>query len=178
MTEEVWKPIIGFEGLYEVSNYGNVKALDRYIENNGGMQHRSEKILKANTSKRTGHKTVVLCRGGKTSPQLVHRLVASAFIPNPENKPYIDHIDTNPRNNHVSNLRWVTQHENAMNPLTRLHNSESKKGHKGYLKCHTEETKRKLSEMKIGKKFSLEHRKHLSESHRRERKNEVIESLV
>ena len=149
-----WRAIDGFEGLYEVSNYGNVKALDRYILNNGSMQHRKERIL-----------LVVLCKDGKTYPKTIHRLVADAFIPNPENKPVVDHIDTNPANNNVENLRWTTVQENCMNPLTRIHNSESKKGHKCYLKHHSEETKRKLSEQRKGKKLSEEHKQKLREAH-------------
>lgn len=164
MSEE-WRAIDGFEGLYEVSNFGNVKALDRYILNNGGMQHRKERILKPHTQK-SGHLVVVLCKDGKTYPRTIHRLVADAFIPNPENKPVVDHIDTNPANNNVGNLRWVTVQENCMNPLTRIHNSESKKGHKCYLKHHSEETKRKLSEQRKGRKLSEEHKKKLSESHK------------
>lgn len=141
--KEVWKTIEGFEGFYEVSNLGRIKALERLVENNGGMQKKHEKILKENRS--NGHSMVVLCRDKKTYPRLVHRLVAQAFIPNPENKPVVDHIDTNAFNNRVENLRWVTQQENCMNPLTREHNSKSKMGLK--LGIHlSEEHKRKISD--------------------------------
>lgn len=163
LVGEEWKAIEGFEGLYEISNIGRVKALDRYVLNNGGMQHRSEKMLKPQAY--NGYFLVVLCKEGKTYPRAVHRLVATAFIPNPENKSVVDHIDTNPSNNCVDNLRWVTTQENCMNPLTRLHNSVSKRGHKCYLTHHTEETKRKLSEMKKGIKFSDAHKRKLSEAH-------------
>ena len=110
--KEIWKNVEGFEGLYEVSNLGRVKALDRYVVNNGGLQHKKERILKQRINKNK-HCTVVLCKDGKTYPRLVHRLVAIAFIPNPDNKPIIDHIDTDPTNNRVDNLRWVTQQETA-----------------------------------------------------------------
>lgn len=160
---EQWKEIKGFEGLYEVSNTGKVKALERKVMNNGSLQKRHEKILKPSKSKY--YLRVVLCKDGKTYPKTIHRLVAEAFISNPENKPVVDHIDANTENNCVDNLRWVTQKENCMNPLTREHNSKSKKGHPGYLKAHSEETKKKLSEMKKGKKFSEEHKRKLSESH-------------
>lgn len=72
----------------------------------------------------------------------VHRLVAEAFIPNPENKPFIDHIDTDRSNNDISNLRWVTAKENSNNPITLKKLSESQKG-----KSLSEETKKKLSEL-------------------------------
>lgn len=146
-----------------MSNLGKVKSLKRkVITKNGHYQGYNEKILK--TSKTNN--CVYLCKNGKIYPRLIYRLVAIAFIPNPENKPCVDHIDTNIKNNTVNNLRWVTQKENCLNPLTRKHNSLSKIGHKGYLKHHTEETKNKLSKIHKGKNLSDEHKKKLSEAHK------------
>lgn len=161
--KQEWRSIEGFEGLYEVSNYGEVKALERIVENNGGMQRKHERILKQNTK---SHCVVVLCKNGKTYSRLVHRLVAIAFIPNPENKPVVDHIDTNPMNNRADNLRWVTIQENCMNPLTRMHNSESKKGHAYYGRPLTEDEKDKIRKANTGRKFTEEHKKKLSEAHK------------
>ena len=102
----------------------------------------------------------------------VHRLVALNFIQNPNNKPHIDHIDTNILNNKVFNLRWVTQSENNNNPLTKKHMSEGKKGEKSvwYGKHHTEESKKKISESRKGEKHHFygkhhteEHKKYMSE---------------
>ena len=129
--EEVWKDIKGYEGLYQVSNKGRVKSMDRYADNNGALQFRPERILKQNiqdtgTNKRCA---VTLSKDGKVKRIRVHRLVAEAFIPNPENKPQIDHIDTDSTNNVVDNLRWVTPKENMNNPLTRKRQSEVKMGH-------------------------------------------------
>ena len=174
MKEEIWNPIKDFEGLYEVSSFGNVKALERYIMNNGGRQHRAETILKPNIQK-SGYKMVVLCKDGKIYPKLVHRIVAETFIPNPDNKPVVDHIDTDAGNNNVENLRWATQKENCLNPVSRVHNSLSKTGHKGYLKCHTEETKRKISEALKGRMLTEEHRRKLSEAKKR-RKETINET--
>lgn len=131
MAEEIWKDIKDYEGLYQVSNKGRVKSLDRYANNNGTLQFRPERILKQNIQNAGKNKRcmVVLCKDAKTKPIRVHRLVAEAFIPNPDNKPYIDHIDTDSTNNTVENLRWVTAKENSNNPLTIKHNSESKLGH-------------------------------------------------
>lgn len=161
---EVWKAIDGFVGLYEVSNKGRVKSLERTVSNNGGLQRRRERILKINYSN-NGHGMVVLCKDGKTYPRMIHRLVAIAFISNPENKPVVDHIDTNPRNNCVENLRWVTVQENCLNPLTRINNSKSKMGHPYRGRELTKEERAKISNALRGRKLSEEHRKKLSEAH-------------
>lgn len=128
---EVWKDIKGYEGLYQVSNKGRVKSMDRYANNNGTLQFRPERILKQNIQNTGTNKrcAVTLSKDGKITRIRVHRLVAAAFIPNPENKPHIDHIDTDSTNNAVENLRWVTPKENMNNPLTKKRQSESKKGH-------------------------------------------------
>jgi hypothetical protein len=162
---EIWASIDGFEGLYEVSTFGRVRSMERVVMNNGGLQHKHERILKQNIG-RFGHCTVVLCKNGKTFPRLVHRLVATAFISNPDGKPVVDHIDTNPMNNSVSNLRWATVQENALNPLTRIHNSQSKKGHPYYPAKDPATKSKRISKALKGRKLSEERKKQLSEAHR------------
>ena len=166
--EIAWKDIAGFEGLYQVSNRGEVKALERLVMNNGSLQRKHERILKQHKTR--DHLSVVLCKDGKTYPKLVHRLVAFAFIENPDNKPVVDHIDTNPRNNCVENLRWVTTQENCMNPITRKKNSESKKGHPYHGRPLTKEERQKISDSLRGRKLSAEHRQKLCDA----RKNNPI----
>ena len=161
MIEE-WKDIEGFEGLYQVSNTGKVKSLDRYVSMHGGLYHKKERILKFGGTKKNGHATVVLHKEKVGYPKLVHRLVAAAFVPNPDNKPVVDHIDTDLQNNNADNLRWVTQKENCNNPLTRKHGSQAKMGHQFWGGPHTEEAKKKISEAHKGRKLSEEHRKKLS----------------
>ena len=102
---EIWKDIIGYEGLYQVSNYGRVKSLN---------YHRTgkEKLLKA-VKKSDEHLYVDLWKNGIRKHCFVHRLVAEAFIPNPENKSIVHHIDNNPQNNNVDNLVWLTHEEHA-----------------------------------------------------------------
>lgn len=95
--DEQWKPVEGFEN-YEVSNLGRVKSLNY---NHTGV----EKILKPYKSTK-GYLVVILCRNGKMKHFLVHRLVATAFLPNPEGLPEINHRDENPLNNIVGNIEW------------------------------------------------------------------------
>ncbi|WP_334352211.1 NUMOD4 domain-containing protein [Companilactobacillus sp. HBUAS56257] len=97
---EIWKTIDGFENLYEVSNLGRVRSLFRY-----------KKILKPNCLK-SGYQAVSLYKNKKKYLGLIHRLVAIAFIPNPLNKPQVNHIDEIKSNNHVENLEWMTAKEN------------------------------------------------------------------
>ena len=134
---EIWKPVVGYEGLYECSNMGNVRSLDKYISGkNGSFVLRKGKMLKPHIN-RLGYKMIGLTIGGKCKMCMVHRLVAKTFIPNPDNKPCIDHINTDKTDNIVwlnedgsvnydkTNLRWVTQKENNNNPLTKEKRIES-----------------------------------------------------
>lgn len=108
MAEE-WRDIAGYEGLYQVSNLGNVKSLIRW---KGTHYLPTEKILKKSKTT-TGYWKVELTKDKIRKSLKVHRLVAIAFIENPEGKPHINHKDGNPLNNEVGNLEWCTQKENA-----------------------------------------------------------------
>ena len=117
MEKEEWKPINDFEGFYEVSNFGRVRSLDRFVlcPNQYGkdaMYRRKGKVLKF-ALHRDNYWLVTLHKNSTKKTFLVHRLVASAFIPNPDNLIEINHIDENKLNNHVSNLEWTTRMQNV-----------------------------------------------------------------
>ena len=114
---EEWRDVIGYEGLYQVSNLGNVKSLERTVWNGKGYRVIKEGILKAGKNGR-GYLYVILFKGGKSKPCTVHRLVAEAFLENPENLPDVNHKDENKENNCVENLEWVS-HEYNCNHGTR-----------------------------------------------------------
>ena len=152
--EEIWKDIEGYEGFYQVSNLGRVKSLHRLIKfSNGGTREYPEKILKQ--YKANGYWVVGLNNHGKKTQVRVHRLVAEAFIPNPNNLPQVGHKDeknfktSNECNNNVDNLEWTTAKENSNMP-THIKNM-SGKNNGFYGKHHTEETKQKLRDINNGK---------------------------
>lgn len=111
---EEWRAVVDYEDCYEVSNLGNVRSLDRLSESYGDrICARAGRILKQNKHGR--YAMIDLCKDGVIKKTLVHRIVGMAFIPNPDNKPVIDHIDRDKQNNCVSNLRWATAEENQAN---------------------------------------------------------------
>lgn len=115
LQQEVWKDIIGYEGLYEISSLGRVKSIRR------------KKILKPNVY--SGYCRVILQNQKVISNRFIHRIVAENFIDNPECKPQVNHIDFNTQNNNISNLEWCTNLENAFHSKIHGRKKGSKNGH-------------------------------------------------
>ena len=109
--KEEWRAIKGYENLYEVSNLGRVRSLERYVKSKTGTRIVKERILKP-VNVGSGYLGVGLYKEGKVRIIYVHRLVAQAFIPNPNNLPEVNHKDENKTNNRVENLEWCTREYN------------------------------------------------------------------
>jgi hypothetical protein len=124
---EVWKDIQGYEGLYQISNKGRVKSIKLNFVRNSHANDR-------------GYQIINLRKGTHSKSARIHRLVAIHFIPNPDNKEQVNHIDFNPLNNTVENLEWVTNRENS---------------------CHSVQRKKKSSKY-VGVQFSKSHNKWIS----------------
>lgn len=138
---EQWKDIIGYEGLYQVSDKGSVKSLERTIVNkNGNLQKYPERLLKYDVSvmSNSSYYRVTLCKDHTTKRFLVHRLVATAFIPNPLHKEFVNHINNDGTDNSVSNIEWCTHSENMIHAQQqgRLFNAQSKGGTKAGAIAH------------------------------------------
>lgn len=111
--EMVWKPVVGYEESYEISNCGVARGVDRYVSNGKGMSLKRG-VIKTQKPDKDGYFRVYLSKNSKKKQHLVHRLVAQAFLENEEGKPCVNHIDGNKQNNYVSNLEWVTRSENDL----------------------------------------------------------------
>ena len=188
MIEE-WKDIKGYEGVYQVSNMGNVRTLDHFIiDKSGRVQHIKARILKLHTYP-NGYKDVMLQNNGVAKRHLVHKLVAIAFIPNPNNLPEINHKDESRDNNCANNLEWCTRKYNCnygsynakrsrlakgrvMSEEQKEKLSKALKGRPSPNKGNklSDETKQHLRELMLGKKVSEETKYKMSEARKNYRK--------
>lgn len=177
---EIWANIKGFEGYYQVSNFGNVKSVARHdYKRNRDIPERLRTPVCVH-----GYYYCELWKDGYHKRFAIHRLVATAFLDNPDNKSEVNHKDGNKGNNHVSNLEWCTHSENEAhafkaqltkpydregekNPMYGKHHSDKAKQLIGAVHVglkHTEETKKKMSGSHTGKKFTKEHKVNLGKS--------------
>lgn len=152
--KEVWKEIDGYEGLYQVSNFGQVRGMDRIV--NG-------RKLKGNFLKHDivsgGYHRISLCNNNIRKNYLISRLVAKNFIDNPKNLEYVNHKDLDKNNNHIDNLEWISRHENQ------IHFCKSNLAEQRYLKTSCEKNpKSKLKDIdvslirKLRNEFGLKHK--------------------
>ena len=145
MIEE-WRPVVGYEGLYEVSNTGRVRSLDRYIKTCYGSYRLHKGKVLSPTKNKDGYLQVSLCYNRKIYKKYVHRLVAEAFIPNPYNLPQVNHLDEDKTNNRVENLEMCNANYNMFYG-TRAERQKKTKIQKGlWTGLSSEEYKKKYYE--------------------------------
>lgn len=113
--DEQWKDVVGYEGLYQVSNLGRIKCLPKTIHygwyNNKVVEQRE--MIKKNTLDRNGYLFTILTKDGVRKNHLIHRLVAQSFLPNPNDYECVNHKDENKTNNYVDNLEWCSHKYNS-----------------------------------------------------------------
>lgn len=171
MDKELWKEIENYKGYY-VSNLGRVKSTKK-----------EKSLILKEVKTKNGYVRVWLYNDKKGKSYLIHRLVAKAFLPNPNNAPQVNHIDENKTNNKVSNLEWITAKDNCNHGTHNLKISKAMKGKSPWVKGRklTEDHKRKISESNTGRKVSEETKRKISETLRGhklsdETKNKISEA--
>ena len=125
MTEEIWRPVVGYEGLYEVSSLGRVRSLDRYVKySNGRINLHKGRILSPGKDT-NGYLFVILTCNGKHKLIRVHRLVAQTFISNPDDLIEVNHKDEDKTNNSVDNLEWCDRKYNLNYGTARIRSRDT-----------------------------------------------------
>jgi hypothetical protein len=112
--EEIWKDVVGYEGIYKVSDLGNVKRVSSFSGVN--KKYLGDYHLKVRDNGK-GYYRIKLTKNNKSKRVMLHRIIAQAFIKNEHNKPFVNHIDHNKKNNSLSNLEWCTQSENILHEV-------------------------------------------------------------
>lgn len=128
---EIWKPVKGYEGFYEINQLGVIRTVERIVSCGGSTRRVLSKIKKQSINA-YGYLYSRLYKANVGKNILIHKALMEAFVPNPENKPCIDHINTIRTDNRLENLRWVSHKENTQNPLTIKHITDA---------CSTEDCK-------------------------------------
>lgn len=150
---KTWKYIVGYEGIYQVSNTGDVRR--RF---NPKYKSRVDVELKK-SSEKTGYLSVLLSVDGYKKRFLVHRLVALSFIENPKNKKVVNHIDFNKENNSVNNLEWCTQSENCKHSISMVRMPNNKGSNHGMSKLNEEDVLSirgsNMSTKELSKKYNI-----------------------
>jgi hypothetical protein len=113
MENEIWKDIDGYEGLYQVSSGGRIRRMASSVLKSNGIYYNSKCVIRKPFITSVGYYMITLSKSGRINQYVVHRLIAAAFIPNPENKPQVNHKNLDKKDNRLDNLEWVTVSENA-----------------------------------------------------------------
>lgn len=150
VREEIWKDVKGYEGLYQVSNLGRLRSLDRYVRHKkiGSTRLLKGKIMSPTISKSTGYLVTILYRKGKGSQVTVHRLVAETFLPNPTEKPEVNHINGIRDDDRAENLEWVNRSENQLHAY-RVLNRKCKVPKKEQRQQYLDESSKKVIQYEI-----------------------------
>lgn len=171
MMEE-WRPVVGYEGLYEVSNTGRVRSFDRYVKYSNGQIHLHKGKVLSPGKNTKGYLSVVLNCSGKRKTITVHRLVTEAFIPNPDNLPEVNHKDEDKTNNRVENLEWCDRNYNLNYGTARIRSRDTniKNGYWSglskdeYMREYRKENKEKIREKQ--REYNKKNREKIREQHR------------
>lgn len=146
--EEIWKDVVCYEGYYEVSNFGRIRTAPHSRKGIQGEYIQKSIIRKPYLSK-IGYPVLNLSKDGVIKTKYIHRLVAEAFIDNPQNLPVVNHKDGNKENNNVSNLEWVTQRNNILHRFKTLGQPLPKEN------IYVEFDGEKISVSDLARKFNL-----------------------
>lgn len=164
MDTETWKPVIGYEGYYEVSDFGRVRSMNRWVKHQHGGDRKLKGKIMAGGSQLSGHRCVVLCRENQPHTQRIHRLVLEAFAGPAPSGMCARHLDGNPKNNRIDNLTWGTMLENSAD---RIRHGRSNKGERHGISKLTDSKVIKMREIRrltgesysaIGAKFGVSYR--------------------
>ena len=170
MIEE-WRPIEGYEGLYEVSNLGRVRSLDMYVKVGYGNYRLHKGKVLSPTKNKNGYLKVNLYCNGKQKTIDVHRLVTEAFLPNPDNLPQVNHKDENKTNNRVENLEWCDVKYNLSYGTARIRERDTKIKNGYYTGLSKEEYRKKWCQENKDKIREINRRYYLN------RKKEQIQNM-
>lgn len=154
---EIWKPIENFEHSYQISNFGRIKSLPRkVIYRDGRIRSYNEKILNLRIDPK-GYYFISLYKNTILIQERIHRLVAKAFIPNPENKPCVNHLDSDRLNNNLINLEWCTYSENTKHGVKQgnIKNPAKKITEEIVLEIRNYNKNNKITQDKLGDMFNL-----------------------
>lgn len=170
MIEE-WRPIYGYEGLYEVSSYGRVRSLDRYEVNNLGYKRLLKGKILSPGIRKDGYFVVSL----RNKMFRVHRLVAQAFIPNPDELPQVNHKDEDKSNNNVDNLEWCDSKYNNNYGTARIRTKETLIKNGYWSGLSKEEYRKKYNQ--DNKEYIKEYRKKYSQKYYQDNKDKIKDKV-